>query len=327
MASPQTNISLEDLAGLLASLDDFAICGHVSPDGDCVGSQLALYHALRALGKKAVCLLAQERPLDRGLLFLPGSGDMVPASGFHGTPQVFIACDVPTRERLGAGALVLDKCVSSITIDHHATQNTMSRYNYIDPDIASTSMIVWNLIGCMGVDPDRAMAICALTGLITDTGGFQFQNADASALRAAGDMAAIGASPAEVARNVFQSRSIASLALEEVMLSHMEMSKDNTFAFSYLSRKDFESAKAQKEDADPLINILRSIEGVEVACIIREDDGFIRGSLRAKNEVDVAAIARSLGGGGHKAAAGFTLQGPLEDAIATVKGRIEAVLD
>lgn len=323
----QTNADLAAIAEVLRGAESFAVCGHVGPDGDCLGSQLAVYHALRALGKNVTCLLAKADPIETGLLFLPGVDDMVVAADYDGKPDVFVALDVPTAERIGDDAAAVQAaCPVTVTIDHHASETTMSAYTYVDPDAAATAMLVWELAALLGVERTPEIATCAYTGLVTDTGRFQFQNTDKAAFASALEMVAAGADPAAVAREVFQNRSVASLELERIMLSRMRSSFGGAYVSSYLTRADFDEVGAVKTDAEPLINTIRAITGVRVACILREEPEHIRGSFRAKDDTDVAAIANTMGGGGHRAAAGFTLREPLDQAIKRVDAAVAAAL-
>lgn len=325
--TPQSNTDLASLAEELKGHSTFALCGHINPDGDCIGSQLALCHALRLLGKEVTCLLAQKGGIDKGLSFLPGISAMVPASDYGSTPEVFIACDVPSVERMGDDvAAVRERCGLTVTIDHHAHPERVSDLSYVDPAAPATTTIIWDLIKELGVDPTDDVACCAYTGLVTDTGCFQFQNTDTAAFAAAFEMVSAGAKPDEVARNVFQNRTLASLKLEETVLSRMQLGLGGAYALSYLTRADFEKANAVKADSEPLVNVLRSIEGVQVACLLREEPEHIRGSMRAKNDVDVSALARSMNGGGHRAAAGFTLYEDLPTALAHVAQTLENAL-
>ena len=312
-------VDLPGIAAALLSADNIVICGHVSPDGDCIGSQLALYWALRSLGKKVTCLLAKDEPVDYGLLFLPGVEDMVPAADFDGRADAFVAVDVPNADRMGNEAKRLfNQTGETITIDHHLSDAPMSRVNYVESDAPAAAMIVWKLIPLLGVTPDVRIATCCYAGLLTDTGRFQYQNTTAESLQMAGEMVSAGVDPALVACEVYQNRSRPSIALEKRMLERIEYHGGGQFAISYLKRSDFVETGAIKADAEPMIDVLRSIRGIRVACMLREQEGQVRGSLRAKDDTDVAVLARRFDGGGHKAAAGFTFKGSLDDAIRTV---------
>ena len=312
----------------MRELDDFVVCGHVSPDGDCLGSQLALAAVLRRLGKRVSCVLVKDEPVEANLLrVLDGAQDLVFAGAYKGAPGAFVGVDVPTRERIGeAACALLDQAPFSFTIDHHAVDATMCNMVYVDPDAASTTMLIWELAGYLGVERTGAVANCCYTGLVTDTGRFQYQNTDERCMRLAAEMVAAGADPASVSREVFQNRTYASMRLEATAIMRAEFSDDGATALGYLTREDFARFGAQKSDAEPVIDALRRIEGVRVACMLREQEDCIRGSLRAKDDTDVSAIARTFGGGGHVAAAGFTLRCTLDDAVAQVRAALaEAV--
>lgn len=312
----------------MRELDDFVVCGHVSPDGDCLGSQLALAAALRRLGKRVTCVLVKDEPVEANLLrVLDGAQDLVFAGAYKGAPGAFVGVDVPTRERIGqAACALLDQVPFSFTIDHHAVDATMCDMVYVDPDAASTTMLIWELAGYLGVERTGAVANCCYTGLVTDTGRFQYQNTDERCMSLAAEMVAAGADPASVSREVFQNRTYASMRLEATAIMRAEFSDDGATALGYLTREDFACFGAQKSDAEPVIDALRRIEGVRVACMLREQEDCIRGSLRAKDDTDVSAIARTFGGGGHVAAAGFTLHCTLDEAVAQVRAALaEAV--
>ncbi|WP_101722707.1 DHH family phosphoesterase [Eggerthella timonensis] len=323
--TPQTNTDLASIAEALKEHDDFIICGHVSPDGDCLGSQLGLAAALKGLGKRVTCLLAKDEPIDERLVFLPGAADLVPAASFDGRARTFVGVDVPTRERIGEAAAALrDACELAVTVDHHAVDAAMSDLVYVDPDAASTTMLVWELAGLLGADRAGDVALCCYTGLVTDTGRFQYQNTDAAAMRAASEMVEAGADPASVSRAIFQNRTLPSVRLEGLAVERMAFGADGAYAMSWLVAEDFEAVGAVKADAEPIIDALRSVAGVRVACMLREQGDVVRGSLRAKDDTDVAAIARSFGGGGHVAAAGFTLSCTMDEARRTVEEALEA---
>lgn len=324
--TPQTNVSLTEVAAVLKSHDDYVICGHVSPDGDCLGSQLALAGILRKLGKKVTCVLAKAEKPDVRLSFLPGIEDMIYARDFMGHVGTFIAVDVPNRERIGDAAHLLDEAEYSITLDHHAYPEAMTTITFCNPAMAATTMLIWELSKCMRVDNTGDIALCAYTGLVTDTGRFQYQNADSRAFASASEMITAGVDASYVSREVFQNRSVASVMLEACAIKHMKLFCDGQAAISYITQRDFEKCHAVKADAEALVDVLRSIAGVRVACMLREQAGAIRGSFRAKDDTDVAAIANEFGGGGHKAAAGFSVEGPIEGALVRVEKAIEQAL-
>lgn len=318
MLTPQSNTTLEAIARFIEEHETFAICGHVNPDGDCLGSQLALEQGLRVLGKRVTGLLATDQPIEAKLGFLPGSENLVPAKDFDEDVEVFIAVDVPNIDRLKDAAVVHDRAQYRITIDHHASDTSMADLNYVDPASPSACDLIWELLKLLGC-VDEAQALCVLTGIMTDTGRFSYQNTTPVCLIHAAETVEAGAEPNLIAREFFQSRSLPSLRLEQLTLDRMMFFCDRAFVFSYLKESDFDATGAIRDDAEILIDVLRNIAGVHIALILKENgEGLIRGSLRAKDDTDVAAIARVFGGGGHKAAAGLTFHGTLYEACVAV---------
>ncbi|MBE6464183.1 MAG: bifunctional oligoribonuclease/PAP phosphatase NrnA [Eggerthellaceae bacterium] len=324
--SAQTNTTLQAIAQVLSSRDGFVICGHVNPDGDCVGSQLALANALRALGKTATCVFAQDIPHESTLACLPGFDGIIPSSEYAGSVDTFIAVDVSDAKRMGDAAKLFESASFRIIIDHHEVDTCISELNYVEPDAASTSMIVWELIGYLEVEHDPDAAACAYVGLMTDTGRFQFQNTDARAFSAAAEMVKSGADPSSLSTAIYQNRTRASVSLEHIMLGNVIYDDEKKFVVSWVSRDDMESVGAKRSDAESLIDTLRSIRGIRVACMLRGEDGCVRGSLRAKDGTDVARIARMYGGGGHVAASGFTIHDTMDAARNSVLATLEKEL-
>lgn len=319
----QTNIDLPGIARVLRDADDICICGHMNPDGDCMGSALALRLCLLQLGKNVCVLRPSPDELDPSFRFLPGADELVFAGKFKGTCATFIAVDAPNPERMGHTAAALQrKAPLTITIDHHAAPERMSTYSYTDPDAASTTMIIWELAKAMGVQLTAGIATCAYAGLITDTGRFQHQNTDAAALASACEMVAAGANASKIAEQFFQRRSLASVLLEGRTIDHMRLLCEGRIAISYVTREDMVELSARKADCEPLVETLRCIDGVKVCCMLRQEKETVRGSFRAKDATDVAEIARGFGGGGHKAAAGFTLHESLERSLEIVEAAL-----
>ena len=202
----------------------------------------------------------------------------------------------------------------------------MCEFAYVDPDSASASMLVWEVVKMLADEPPMESALCVYAGLVTDTGGFCHQNSDAKAFEVAGELVAFGVDPAYVSMRALASRTLASLKLEALVIDRLETFCDGEAAISWVKQEDFDRYGAIKADAEPLIDAVRSLQGVRVACMLREQDGKMRGSLRSKDDTDISVIARGFGGGGHKAASGFTLDMELGEAIDVVCGEIEKLI-
>ena len=299
-----------------------AVCGHVNPDGDALGSVLGLTLVLRKLGYEATPLLA-SRDCPRIYDFLAGYGDLVPACEFEGDPDVFISVDVPSIQRTGDGVHVFERAKKSIAIDHHQGKAEFADLSFVDAGAAAASLLVWEFARQAGVQRDAAIATCCYTALVTDTGRFQFQNADAAAFAAAGEMIEAGASPCEVAFKVYERESMAGLQLRARALQRMELICGGRAVLSYVTQDDFAELGALPEDGEELIDSVRELGGVDVVVMLREQGPIIRGSLRAKAALDVSGVAVQLGGGGHAAAAGFTVKG----SYAAAKKQVIGLLD
>lgn len=326
--TPQTNATLKEIAQALLEHDNYVIVGHVSPDGDCIGSQLALWHALHRAGKKATCAFAtDETSLEKSLQFLPGSESIVPAASIE-QAECVICVDVPNESRMGEAAAALHAGASfTVTLDHHANLQRVSDLSYTDPDAAASALIVWELAKGMGVDRGGELALCAFTGLVTDTGRFQYQNTDAYAFACAAEMRQLGVDLALVCNQLFQRRSLSALKLENAATNRMELLMDGSLALTYVTLDDFKTTGAVKADADNIVNVLRSLDGVRVACTLRETEDNLRGSLRSKDDTDISIFARDHNGGGHKAASGFTLYGDIQSQFDQIKDELEEFLN
>lgn len=310
---------------LLRSAHTVAICGHVNPDGDCLGSVLALAAGLRDMGHDVVPLLA-TRDKPRTYDFLEGYDELVPACEYHGNPDLLILADVPNAQRSGDGEYVFRRAKRTMVIDHHQGDGSFADVAYVDVSAAAVGMLVWDFLAQAGARLTSQIATCCYTALVTDTGKFQFQNADERALQAAADMAGAGASPSYISSKVYQRRSWAAIQLEGLVIQRLERLLDGKVALSWVREADFRALGADKDDGDSLIDAIRQLGGIEIAVMLRDQGSIVRGSIRSKSDFDVSAIAQTMNGGGHKAAAGFTIHGSLEEARAIVEKNIEAAL-
>lgn len=306
---------------LLQGARSVAVCGHVNPDGDALGSVLGMTLALRKMGYDAKPLLA-TRDCPETYDFLEGFASLVPACEYHASPDVFVSVDVPSIQRTGDGAHVFARASRSIALDHHQGPADFADVNLVDADAAAAGMLVWDFAQAAGV-ADAAIATCCYTALLTDTGGFQFQNADFRALSAAATMVDAGADPAAIAGAVYQRASVAKLRLHALVTDRMQSICDGHAVLSYVTEDDFAALGATLEDGESLIDTIRQLGGIDVAVMLRGQGPVVRGSIRSKAGRDVAAIARKMNGGGHAAAAGFTIKGTLDQARATVTELLE----
>ena len=300
-----------------------AVCGHINPDGDCLGSVLALTSVLNGAGIEATPLLAsKDKPA--ALDFLPGYDTLVPALDYADDPDVFVMVDVPNDERMRDGAAVKARAKATVKIDHHMGPDDVADICYIDESAAAAGMLVWELAKQMCDTPSMDVAKNCYAALLTDTGSFRFQNADEAAFESAAQMVAAGADPAYAATQFYQRKTIPALKLESLVVSRLQIECQGHLAISWVEERDLEQLGARKDDCEELIDVVRQIAGPEVSVILRGQKDCIRGSIRSKTSHDVRAIAMQMNGGGHVAASGFTLYGSMQDAIGEVVARVGA---
>jgi phosphoesterase RecJ-like protein len=293
------------------------ICAHVRPDGDAIGSVLALTLALRQAGIPAVPTLADDHAAPDIYGFLPGFGLFTPAADLE-VPDLFVALDTPGFGRLGVAEKLARAADSVVVIDHHPDNEEFGTVNVIDSKAAASGQMVWRLIERLEVHPSPEVALCCYVALMTDTGRFQYDNTTPEAFRDAAAMLEAGVDAAEASRLVYQERSPGSLAVEGIALSRLTIVNDGHVAYSWIADDDFERAGSLPVESEHLPDVVRLIGGVEVAMLLRVHPNEVRGNLRAKTGFDVGAVARVLGGGGHRAAAGFSVEGSLDETLARV---------
>lgn len=294
-----------------------AVCAHVDPDGDAVGSVLALAHALEAAGVDADPVLASGDRAPVTYAFLPGTERFVRVDALDRRPDVVFALDSPNVSRLGEASALLDGA-TVVVIDHHPDNERFGDVCIVDADAPSTSALVWDLLPALGVTPDQAVLDCVFCGLMTDTGRFSFDNATPRAFRLAAELAEAGARTGWVYRNVYEQRSHAALLLVSRAMGRLTFANGGAVAYSWIGDDDLRETGALPEETEDLIDAVRVVAGPQVVALFKCSSNRVKGSLRAKDGTDVSAVAQKLGGGGHRAAAGFTLDGSLEDAIEAV---------
>lgn len=291
---------------------------HTNPDGDAIGSLLALGLTLEGLAKET-CMVC-ESPLPAIYRFLPQVARIrrrVPDDGGFDT-AVVLDCGNP--QRTGAAAAALERVPVVINIDHHLTNTRFGTHHLVDPEACATSEIVYRLVGALGTGMKRDVATAIYTGILTDTGSFRFSNTNLAAFGICREMVALGVDPYHVAKHVYGTYSLGRIKLLNLALDSIELAANGRLSIMTLSRDMLRETATQPEDADGLINYARRIEDVRVAALIQEQDngGGARYhvSLRSDGSVDVAHIATAHGGGGHATAAGFSDSRPLDQVKA-----------
>lgn len=317
--------ALSDIKRLIEKHHSFVLLEHEKPDGDCVGSGLALVQALQNLGKQA--LLISQDPHPAVYDFLPGNefhtrAQYIEPEDFHAEVAVFIDCTDP--ERAGKG-LELAKNSVWVNIDHHVSNTGFGDVSLVCPSAAATGEIIYKLLLAMEVSITKEIATCLFVAIATDTGGFRYQNTTKETFEIAGALTGYGANPWEIAEQIFETRSVSSVLLLGKALNTLKVSRGGKLATLAVTRDMMAQAGASADETEGIIGFPRSISGVEVSLLFREmeDGSGFHVSFRSRSKVDVSKIAMRLGGGGHPRAAGALVGGTLEEAFR----KVLAILD
>ncbi len=284
------------------------VAGHIRPDGDCVGSQLGLMLALRNEGKKVVCWNEDRTPQKYEFLD-PDHSFQRPKAGCHF--DCVVATDAASFERLGSvGPCIADRKVF-INIDHHESNTRFADLNWVSAREPSTGELIFRLLKIAKWPITRPIADCLFTAVSTDTGSFQYPSTRPGTYHVAGELVRRGANLARICDEVYQSYPLSRARLLRHVYSHFRLTHQNRIAYFWLKKADFARSGADSSDAEGLIDHIRAIAPVEVACVFEElEPGLTRISLRSKNaHVNVNDVAAQFGGGGHPAAAGARIEG------------------
>lgn len=302
---------LHEAVKFIRSHDAFLLIAHVSPDGDTLGSSLALRHALVAMGKAAdvVC----EDPVPAIYRFMPGAGGIL-APGDAPRRAAVIAVDCADLMRTGACETLVRGASFTLNIDHHATNTGYLQANYVFP-AAAAGELIYHLLVKLGVEVTRDIAACLYTAIVTDTGNFAYSNTTPDTLRIAAELLDTGIDLPALNRLIFRTIPLHKMKLLGLAITKTRLYETGRVGISTLTLSDMRLCGATAEDTEGVIDSIRDIDTVEVAALLRQgEDGDIRVSLRGKRFADVSVIATSFGGGGHRLAAGCTLHCSMEEA-------------
>jgi len=316
----------ENLLKKLRSGHRYVITSHINPDGDAIGSSLGLVRILRAIGKGAVVWSRDEPP--KLYRQLAGNDRMhigtEPPAGFPDSFDGAIVLECPTLDRCGLEEHLAEFPV--INIDHHLGNEHYGEVNWIDTAAPSLGEMIYRLSQGLMVNLDEETATALYLTLVTDTGGFRFGNSTPAAFAAAAALVTEGARPEQVAQWLYESQPESAVRLLGEMLKTLEI-HDDRVATAILTREMFDSAGASSSDTEGLIDHPRSIAGVDAVALIRQvDDKSFKVSLRSRGDIDVEKLARQHGGGGHRNAAGYMAEGPIEDLRPSVVSELQAAL-
>ena len=315
---------MKDLKSQLEGVKTAAIAGHIRPDGDCVGSCLATYQYLKRYHTEiSVTLYLEEIP--NKFKFLAGADEIVHSCEEEKTYDLFIAQDCGDIERLGDAARYFKTAKKTICIDHHISNSSFAAINYIFPNASSTSELVFGLIGEENVT--KEIAECIYLGIVHDTGVFQYSCATAKTMEVAGKLMEKGIPFSKIIDDTFYTKTFEQNKIMGKALLACERYSNDRIIASVVTAQDMETYHVLPRHLDGIVNQLRITRGVEAAIFLYESGSHsYKVSARSNGRVDVAAIAVKFGGGGHTRAAGFSIQGTLEEIMKTIVLEIEKQL-
>lgn len=314
---------VQEIARVLLEKKRVAVAGHSRPDGDSIGSALALALALRAAGKE-VDVLASD-PTPASYRKLPGADTIRVCQTAEGDYDAVVILECNSVLRTGIDGF---EKYFVINIDHHTSGKSFGQLNWIDVSFGAVGQLVFRLIEAMGLRVTPDVAANLYVALVTDTGKFQFANTTAVEFDDARRLVEFGAQPAEISEQVYRSESAPKIRLLAAVLSTFEMDESQRIAWMHVTPQMFEQAGAAPSDTEDIVNLLLNIETVRLAAFFKqESDKSFRLSLRSKDNLDVSRIAQIYDGGGHRNAAGFTVRAGFEEAKHQVLERLRALLN
>lgn len=312
-------MTIDNIKEEIQKAEDIVILTHESPDGDAVGSALAMYLTLKKLGKMVDVIIPEYANM---FGFLPAANE-IKKIGKQEPYDLAISVDVTGINRLNGFAKYFEDAKVKIQIDHHQVNEMFADYNFVNPASPACAQNLIFIIEQLGVEIDKEIGTCLLTGIITDTGGFKYEGVSAETFEFTSWLLAKGVNVSDVYKRVMQTKTRANFELRKLVMDRMEFLCDNKVAFTYMTLADEKNTGAMPGDHEGLVEIGRDIEGVEVSIFLREVEGGYKASLRSNNYVNVSDCCTAFSGGGHKRAAGCTIFNTLDIAKDSIIREVE----
>lgn len=304
---------MEKASNLIKKEENIFIVSHINPDGDNIGSMLALYLALKKLDKNVKVLQADFIP--QGFDFLTGYNKIKEYSQQKGPIDILIAVDSSDEERLGDNKDLLKISKHIINIDHHVSNTMFGDVNIVDPKAAATAEIIYEFINFLGIEIDCNIGENIYTAISTDTGRFSYESVSSKTHQIISNLIDIGVDTNNLNINLYENMSIKKMNLFLKVLSKLETYQDDKIAIAYVTQDMLDTTNTTMEDSEGIISFIRKISTVEVACLLKElGDKDIKVSLRSKSYVDVSNICEEFNGGGHIRAAGCSISSDIDKA-------------
>ena len=301
----------------------FVLSSHSRPDGDSIGSQLAMAYALQAMGKDAVCVNADQAPPP--LMAFPGVADVRIAPSVEGEFDAAIIMECGDLKRTGVSGF---EQFYVINIDHHPGNTGYGQITWFDPSAAACAEMVYDLVRALGVPLSKEIATHVYLAILTDTGSFHYSGISPHTFDICRECVCAGVDPVIVARNVYDSNNMGRLKLFGAVLGAMQIDQTGRIAIVYVDHELARVAGGTYEDTEGLVNLPLTVKEIEAVIFFKQEKGDeYRVSLRSKGDIDIGAIAKEYGGGGHKNAAGATISGPIEELRKALVEKLETAID
>lgn len=316
-------MTLDNILEEINKAEKIVIVVHENPDGDAIGSALAMKLALKQLNKNADVII----PIfPQTFAFLPEAEEIKKESDVE-KYDLAIALDCASEKQINGCSRYFDNAKVKISIDHHSTNTMYADFNYVNQDAPACAQLLLVVFSYFNLEVTKEIGTCILTGIITDTGGFKYDNVTAETFEFVAGLSKKGIKVSKIYDQVFAKKTKAKFELHKIALERLDFLEDDKIAFTYITKEDEEKVNAQNGDYDGIVENGRDVEGVEVSIFLRETEKGIKVSLRSNEYLNVSKVAMIFGGGGHIRAAGCTIPGTIEQVknqiINTVKGYLK----
>jgi phosphoesterase RecJ-like protein len=318
---------LDRAADAIAGSRSLALACHQIPDGDALGSMLAVAHLAAEHDLEVSASWPEPFQVGPHYDFLPGLDRVTKPADFPAEPEVMITFDCGSLGRLGELAEPAKAARELIVVDHHATNDGYGTINLIDPNAAASAVVVRRLLHRLGWPLNRDAAVCLYTGLVCDTGRFQYENTTPEVFALAQEFSGYDVPIATITRELFERHRLAYIKLAAEALERAEYDADRRFVATWVTADDFARHGVELEEAEGLIDLVRRTSEADISCVLKEASDGTRVSLRAVTGFDVGEVAMGFGGGGHRAAAGFTSDRPVREVLDAIRDRLPVVAD
>lgn len=317
-------MTLDNIIEKIKSSEKIVILTHETPDGDAIGSTLAMKMALKQLGKESDVII---REYPKGFDFLPGRNDVKSDTDVE-KYDLAISLDCSDFKRL-VGNEYFEKAKQTIVIDHHGSNKMYGDFNFVNPVAPACCQILIGMFEYFDIKIDKELGSCILTGIITDTGGFRYSGVTPETFEFTADLLAKGVNVSDIYKRVLETKTKPNFELMKRTINRMEFLESGKVTFTYITNQDLKEVNAGIGDHEGLVEIGRDIEGVEVSIFIRQkeqEENAYKVSMRSNEYVNVSDICFRFGGGGHEKAAGALIQGNIEQVKQKILNEVKKVL-